>query len=44
MANDSVREYGYRWVMLVVFMLVVAANQLRRIQLVSATLEIGLTG
>jgi len=28
MANDSVREYGYRWVMLVVFMLVVAANQL----------------
>lgn len=28
MAKDSVREYGYRWVMLVVFMLVVAANQL----------------
>jgi len=28
MAKDSVRAYGYRWVMLVVFMLVVAANQL----------------
>jgi len=28
MTKDSVREYGYRWVMLVVFMLVVAANQL----------------
>ena len=28
MAKDSMRAYGYRWVMLVVFMLVVAANQL----------------
>ena len=28
MAKDSVRAYGYRWVMLVAFMLVVAANHL----------------
>ena len=28
MVKDSVHAYGYRWVMLVVFMLVVAANQL----------------